>query len=46
MAGGAKGYADVVNPESLYAAWDRRLGKYYSDKYRVARTVVGKRKVV
>ena len=46
MAGGAKGYADVVNPETLYAAWDRRLGKYYSDKYRVARTVVGKRKVV
>ena len=46
MAGGAKGYADVVNPETLYASWDRRLGKYYSDKYRVARTVVGKRKVV
>jgi len=42
MAGGAKGYADVVNPETLYASWDRRLGKYYSDKYRVARTVKGK----
>ena len=46
MAGSAKGYADVVNPETLYAAWDRRLGKYYSDKYKVARTVVGKRKIV
>ena len=42
MAGGAKGYAEPVNPETLYAAWDRRLGKYYSDKYKVARTVKGK----
>ena len=42
MAGGAKGYAETVNPETLYAAWDRRLGKYYSDKYKVARTVKGK----
>ena len=41
MAGGAKGYAETVNPETLYAAWDRRLGKYYSDKYKVARTVKG-----
>ena len=46
MSGSAKGYADVVNPETLYAAWDRRLGKYYSDKYKVARTVIGKSKVV
>jgi len=46
MAGGASGYAESVNPETLYAAWDRRLGKYYSDKYKVARTVVGKRRVV
>ena len=42
MASGAKGYAETVNPETLYAAWDRRLGKYYSDKYKVARTVKGK----
>ena len=42
MSGSAKGYADVVNPETLYAAWDRRLSKYYSDKYKVARTVKGK----
>tara|TARA_B100000902_G_scaffold175314_1_gene169045 strand:- start:189 stop:536 length:348 start_codon:yes stop_codon:yes gene_type:complete len=42
MAGGAKGYAETVNPETLYAAWDRRLSKYYSDKYKVARTVKGK----
>ena len=42
MAGGAKGYAETVNPETLYAAWDRRLGKYYTDKYKVARTVKGK----
>ena len=42
MAGGAKGYAETVNHETLYAAWDRRLGKYYSDKYKVARTVKGK----
>ena len=42
MAGGAKGYAETVNPETLYAAWDKRLGKYYSDKYKVARTVKGK----
>ena len=46
MAGGARSYAETVNPETLYAAWDRRLGKYYSDKYKVARTVVGKRKIV
>ena len=42
MAGGARGYAETVNPETLYASWDRRLGKYYSDKYKVARTVKGK----
>ena len=42
MAGGAKGYAETVNPETLYAMWDKRLGKYYSDKYKVARTVKGK----
>ena len=42
MSGTSKGYADTVNPETLYAAWDRRLGKYYSDKYKVARTVKGK----
>ena len=42
MASGAKGYAETVNPETLYAAWDRRLGKYYSDKYKVAITVKGK----
>ena len=42
MAGGAKGYAETVNPDTLYAAWDKRLGKYYSDKYKVARTVKGK----
>ena len=42
MASGARGYAETVNPETLYAAWDRRLGKYYSDKYKVARTVKGK----
>ena len=41
-AGSARGYAETVNPETLYAAWDRRLGKYYSDKYKVARTVKGK----
>ena len=46
MSGTSKGYADTVNPETLYAAWDRRLGKYYCDKYKVARTVVGKRRVV
>ncbi len=42
MAGSARGYAETVNPETLYAAWDRRLSKYYSDKYKVARTVKGK----
>jgi len=42
MANTGRGYADTVNPETLYAAWDRRLGKYYSDKYKVARTVKGK----
>ena len=42
MANTGRGYAETVNPETLYAAWDRRLGKYYSDKYRVARTVKGK----
>ena len=46
MANTGRGYAETVNPETLYAAWDRRLGKYYSDKYKVARTVVGKRKIV
>ncbi len=42
MSGSARGYADVVNPETLYAAWDRRLSKYYTDKYKIARTVKGK----
>ena len=41
-SGFAKGYAETVNPETLYAMWDKRLGKYYSDKYKVARTVKGK----
>ena len=41
-AGSARGYAEPVTPETLYAAWDRRLSKYYSDKYKVARTVKGK----
>ena len=45
-SGFAKGYAETVNPETLYAAWDKRLGKYYSDKYKVARTVIGKKRVV
>ena len=35
-------YARTVNPETLYAAWDARLGKYYTQKYKVARTVKGK----
>jgi len=42
MSGSGKGYAQTVNPETLYAMWDKRLGKYYSDKYKVARTVKGK----
>ena len=35
-------YARTVSPETLYAAWDARLGKYYTQKYKVARTVKGK----
>ena len=37
-------YAKSVSPESIYAAWDARLGRYYTQKYKVARTE--KRKVV
>ena len=33
------GMAKVVNPESLYAAWDSRLNRYYSSAYRIKRTV-------
>ena len=33
------GMAKVVNPESLYAAWDSRLNRYYSSAYKVKRTV-------
>ena len=33
------GMAKVVNPESLYAAWDSRLNRYYSNAYRIKRTV-------
>ena len=33
------GMAKVVNPESLYAAWDNRLNRYYSSAYKVKRTV-------
>ena len=31
-------YADVVNPETLNAAWDSRLSEYYTKTYKVART--------
>jgi hypothetical protein len=31
--------AKVVNPESLYAAWDARFNRYYSSAYRVKRTI-------
>ena len=33
------GMAKVVNPESLYAAWDARFNRYYSSAYKVKRTV-------
>ena len=33
------GMAKVVNPESLYAAWDSRLNRYYSSAYKIKRTV-------
>ena len=33
------GMAKVVNPESLYAAWDSRLNRYYSSAYKVKRTI-------
>ena len=39
---GTVDYARTVSPETLYAAWDARLGKYYTQKYKVARTVKGK----
>ena len=33
------GMAKSVNPESLYAAWDSRLNRYYSSAYKIKRTV-------
>ena len=33
------GMAKSVNPESLYAAWDIRLNRYYSSAYKIKRTV-------
>ena len=33
------GMAKSVNPESLYAAWDSRLNRYYSSTYKIKRTV-------
>ena len=33
------GMAKVLNPESLYAAWDSRLNRYYSSAYKVKRTI-------
>ena len=33
------GMAKVENPESLYAAWDARLNRYYSSAYKIKRTV-------
>ena len=33
------GMAKSVNPESLYAAWDSRLNRYYTSAYRIKRTV-------
>ena len=33
------GMAKVVNPESLYAAWDTRLNRYYTSAYKIKRTV-------
>ena len=31
--------APTVNAESLYAAWDNRLNRYYSSAYKIKRTV-------
>ena len=33
------GMAKSVSPETLYAAWDSRLNRYYTSAYRIKRTV-------
>ena len=33
------GMAKVVNAESLHAAWDSRLTRYYTSDYKIKRTV-------
>ena len=40
-----KGYAEVVNFATLNSAWDARLGKFYTDDYKVKRTLVRKKVV-
>ena len=39
MSKSSIGMAKSVNPESLYAAWDTRLNRYYSSAYKVKRTI-------
>ena len=38
-----KGYAQTVNFATLNAAWDARLGKFFTDDYKVRRTLVRKK---
>ena len=40
-----KGYAEVVNFATLNSAWDARLSKFYTDDYKVKRTLVRKKVV-
>jgi hypothetical protein len=39
MSGASKDYAKPVNANTLKAEWDSRLGAYYTQAYKIKRTV-------
>jgi len=42
---GQRGYAKAVNFPTLNAAWDARLAKYYTDDYKIKKTITSKRRI-
>tara|TARA_Y100000004_G_scaffold88527_1_gene99254 strand:+ start:325 stop:699 length:375 start_codon:yes stop_codon:yes gene_type:complete len=42
---GQRGYAKAVNFPTLNAAWDARLAKYYTDDYKIKKTITSRRRI-
>ena len=42
---GQRAYAKAVNFPTLNAAWDARLSKYYTDDYKIKKTITSRRRI-